>query len=486
MITLAEAKRLAEDGNVVPIVQRVPSDLQTPLGVFMKLTSGSSRKHASLLESVAGSESIGRYSLIATHPYEIITATDGTTTIRRGKRTIKTDVPTYQLLEETFACFQPVRTEELPPFTGGGIGYFSYDTVRWLESVPTRHRRPLPMPLLQINLYDSVVCFDHFRQELVVIVNIIIDKGRQFRVQYSEAATKLRALIRQLDKPVRIPPADLRPRVARALCSRERFGQMVTRAKEYILDGDIFQVVLSRRWKLSGDADPVAMYRRLRRLNPSPYMYLLTSETCDIVGSSPEMLVRVAGRQIETRPIAGTRPRGATPEADQALETELLADAKELAEHTMLVDLGRNDLGRVAVAGSVRVPHMMTIEKYSHVMHIVSSVAGVLQEDQSALAAHAACFPAGTVTGAPKVRAMQIIDELEPHGRDLYAGTIGYLDFWGNLDSCIAIRTAFRAGGAWYLQAGAGIVADSDPERECDETESKARILMEAMGCRPR
>ncbi len=482
MLTLAEAKRLNKKGNVIPLSMRVPSDLETPVSAFLKLAAG--KEYSFLLESIEGGEKLARYSFIGFDPFLVVEANSNCVTLRKGKEKREVTTEPLGFLKELLAVYKPVVVDGLPRFTGGGVGYFSFDTIRWVERLPNSNHDKIGMPEVIFGLYQTVIAFDHLKQEIILISNILHESGeagldRKFR----EAVGRLKCMVADLQQPLRPPKLSTPNRSKRVQCltGRSKYESAVRKAKRYIREGDIFQVVLSRRWQIESNEDPLTVYRRLRRINPSPYMFLLNFGENAVIGSSPEMMVRVEHGRIETRPIAGTRPRGKDDAEDARRIDDLLADQKELAEHTMLLDLGRNDIGRVAKAGSVQVRERMVIEKYSHVIHIVSSVVGELKNRTSALNGHFACFPAGTVSGAPKLRAIEIIDELEGTKRGIYAGSIAYLDFWGNLDSCIAIRTVVKKGKRYFVQAGAGIVADSVPSKESKETEAKAKAIIEAV-----
>ncbi|HUV30440.1 MAG TPA: anthranilate synthase component I [Acidobacteriota bacterium] len=482
MISLSEVRKLNRRANVIPVVARVPSDLETPVSAFMKLAA--SRHTSFLLESVEGGEKLARYSVLGYDPFLVIEGAGSQVLVRRGRQLRKFDARPHDFLRELFAVYRPVRLPGLPRFTGGAVGYFSYDCVRWMEKIPDDNADDIGLPEMMFGLYSRIIVFDHLRQEIVIIANIMHDRGEPGLVsKYREARKSVEGIVARLGRPLRrsvgrerVP----RPRIT-AGCSPGEFERMVRKGKRYIKEGDIFQVVLSQRWRLDVTQSGLQVYRRLRRINPSPYMYFLKFGENAIIGSSPEMMVRVEDGVIETRPIAGTRPRGRDEREDERRIADLLSDSKELAEHTMLLDLGRNDIGRVSQAGSVAVREQMAIEKYSHVIHMVSSVTGRLKARLSPLEGHFACFPAGTVSGAPKIRAMEIIDELENRRRGVYAGSVAYLDFWGNLDSCIAIRTVVKRDDAFFVQAGAGIVADSRPRREYHETVAKASAMIEAV-----
>jgi anthranilate synthase component 1 len=474
-LSYEQYQRLSQAGGSVPVFREIPGDLLTPVSAFRAFAQGSA--HAFLLESVVGGERLARYSFLGRDPEARVEARGGGAVVVRdaaGERTEK-----KALLPAIRERLDP-RTAEvpgLPRFTGGAVGYLGYDAVRLFERIPDRHP-PASLPLASFAFYRSLVAFDHVAQRLVLIANAA--PGSR------EAFAKAEECLDGMETDLQRPPA------ARSTSGKTvgsggtlmhgaSYRDAVRKAKEYIGIGDIFQVVLSRQAVVACEVDPFAVYRALRMVNPSPYMFFLRDGETAVAGASPEMLVRVENGGVETRPIAGTRPRGSTPEEDERLAAELLADAKERAEHLMLVDLGRNDLGRVCRFGSVAVPEFMKIERYSHVAHIVSSVTGELGEGKDALDALAAAFPAGTLSGAPKIRAMEIIDELEPTRRGLYGGGIGYVDLRGNLDFCITIRTVVLREGKAYVQAGAGIVADSDPAAEERETEAKAGAVFEAL-----
>jgi len=470
---------LAAHGNLIPVFREIMADLDTPVSAFLKLDAGS---HAFLLESVEGGEKWARYSFLGADPRVVIRGRGGEVTVTENGRERPLPHAGNPLLavRDYLAQYKAVAVPDLPPFAGGAVGYVGYDMVRFFDAVPVQPDRPdapgLGLDDFRFVLTDRMVVFDAARQVIQVVVNVHTD-GRDLRAAYDEAVATIDKTVATLRAPLApparraTPPAEVRPA---SNVTRERFHEMVERAKEYIRAGDIFQVVLSQRFATPLGSEPLDLYRALRRINPSPYMYYLRLDDTYVVGASPELLVRTRDGRVEVRPIAGTRPRGRTPEQDRALEAELKGDPKECAEHLMLVDLGRNDVGRVARTGSVAVDEFMVVERYSHVMHIVSHVAGDLGPGQDAFDVLVACFPAGTLSGAPKIRAMQIIEELEPAPRGLYGGAVGYFAFDGSSDMAINIRTVVVKDGVAYLQAGAGIVADSDPEREFIETEHKA------------
>ncbi len=492
-----EFSRLAQGATLVPVVKSVTADLLTPVSAFLAVAGA--EPNAFLLESVERGEQIGRYTFLGARPYMRVRVRGETVTVQRGRRLERRSGNVFQILKELLRQHRPAALEGLPPFTAGAVGYFAYDVVRQLEKIGERAKDDLSLPDGLLMFFDRLLAFDHLRHQIHIIATA--DVRESPRQAYDHALTdiailegKLAAGLRRLQWQ-RESHGRLRKLKVHAGTSRERFMRIVGRAKEYISAGDIFQVVLSQRVDFTPDVAPFDLYRALRTVNPSPYMYFLrmeegkastpskraTAASLHVLGSSPEMLVRVSGRKLEYRPIAGTHPRGRDEAEDLHLEQQMLHDEKERAEHVMLVDLGRNDLGRVSEYGSVKVRDLMYVERYSHVMHLVSALEGRLREDLDALDAFAACFPAGTLSGAPKVRAMQIIEELEPVRRGVYGGSVLYADFAGNLDSCIAIRTILMKGKRAYLQAGAGIVADSDPAREFEEMRNKARALMRAV-----
>ncbi len=485
MISLAEVQRLNKQGNVIPVFDRIPADLDTPVSAYMKLATG--KGESFLLESIEGGEKVARYSFLGFDPFLVVEGEANRVSLRQGRQMREIETNPLEFIREMFGFYRPVKVEGLPRFTGGAVGYFGYDTVRWVEQIPDNNQDPIGLPTVHLGLYRNLVVFDHPKQDILLICNILHEQGEKgLREKYREAVGSIETFKKRLMSPLR-RKVDEKERggKVRALYTQAEYEKMVVRAKKYIREGDIFQVVLSQRWEVASEIDPLTVYRRLRRINPSPYMFLLNMGSASVVGASPEMLARIERGTIETRPIAGTRPRGKDEQQDERLAADLLADPKELAEHTMLVDLGRNDVGRVSVPGSVAVPQQMAVEKYSHVIHLVSSVTGKVSRGVSPVEGLMACFPAGTVSGAPKIRAMEIVDELEKYRRGIYAGAVAYLDFWGNLDSCITIRTVVRKGKTYFVQAGAGIVADSKPSREFRETEAKAGALLAALTGKP-
>jgi anthranilate synthase component 1 len=474
---------LAQRSTFVPVVKEMVADLLTPVSAFLRIAENSD--YAFLLESVEGGEHVGRYSFLGKDPFVTLRSRDGKTIVEQAGASSESHEPFIGVLRKMMADFRSPFVPELPRFTGGAVGYLGYDTAAWFEPVTLQRDGPTEDELKDeagFMVFDTVLAFDHVQHRILIIANARITPDDDLEALYQFACTKIEFLERELRRDFSHPrPKPGKPVSVKSNVPRERFIEMVKTAKEYIAAGDIYQVVLSQRFESEITADPFTVYRALRHVNPSPYMYFLRMGKLSIVGSSPEMLVRVEGGMAQTHPIAGTRPRGRSEEEDARLAEELKRNEKERSEHVMLVDLGRNDLGRVSQFGSVRVPQFMGLEKYSHVMHLVSIVEGKLAEDSDRLDALVACFPAGTVSGAPKVRAMEIIAELEPDRRGIYAGAVGYLDFAGNLDFCITIRTLVIAGQRAMVQAGAGIVADSNPSAEFQETQDKAKALVRAL-----
>jgi anthranilate synthase component 1 len=459
---------LCPQGNLIPVATELLADLETPVSAFAKLRG---RGPAFLLESVEGGEHVSRYSFIGCNPRQVISAAAG-------------DPDPLARLQAELAQCRPVSVPGLPPFTGGAVGYLGYEFIHSVEpTVPLAARDDLDVPMMWFMLCDSLVVFDRARQTMRLIVNARITGSPEDA--YRAATAELERLRDLLAGPSVLQPAAFadsgRIEIPPGNCTRAEFEQMVDNTKEYIRAGDIFQIVLSQRFSRPFRGSPLDLYRALRTVNPSPYMFILETGDFSLVGASPEVHVRLTGRTAEIRPIAGTRPRGKSAEEDGQLEKELLADDKERAEHLMLVDLARNDLGRVCDYGSVKVPEYMVIERYSHVMHIVSQVEGQLAPNRTAFDLMRATFPAGTVSGAPKIRAMQLVAEMEGNQRGTYAGALGYFSYDGNLDSCITLRTAMLKDGNVYVQAGAGLVADSVPAAEYQETINKASALFKAI-----
>ncbi|MGH2543732.1 MAG: anthranilate synthase component I [Ardenticatenaceae bacterium] len=482
--------QMARRGALIPIYRELAADLETPVSVFLKLRG---EGPAFLLESVEKGEQQGRYSILGVDPERQIVARGTQAELRDNGCSqsipLERGRDAMHVVETELARYVPLEVPGVPRFHGGAVGFLGYDLVAAFEPVlafrrGARTAQPKFLPDLHLLLTDTILIFDHVKHRLLVIANAHVEEGSS-AAAYDEAVSKIEAIVERLRRPLPalpVPPGETRGDFVPSV-SRERFEQNVRLAKEHIAAGDIFQVVLSQRLTRHTSAEPFAVYRALRRINPSPYMFFFDFPPCDgaervsLIGASPEMLTRLEGRTATVRPIAGTRPRGATRQEDAQLEEELCADPKERAEHVMLVDLGRNDLGRVSEYGTVRVVDFMITERYSHVMHLVSEVQGQLQSDKSGFDLLRATFPAGTVSGAPKIRAMQIIEELEGLPRGPYAGTVGYFGYNGNLDTCITIRTIWMIGDTAYIQSGAGIVADSDPATEWEETMHKARAL---------
>ena len=484
--TESEFVKLARQGNVIPVYGELLADLETPVSAFLKLDDG---RFSYLLESVEGTEKVARFSFLGSRPSVLITASGRHVEISRFShgaspkvRRFETPDDPLREVQRFMAEFRFVPVEGLPRFCGGLVGYLGYNTVQFIERLPPHQIDDLHMPDVMLMLTDTMAIFDHAQHKLFLVANAQT-RGVSPRAAYRRAVRAVRAMALRLRGRL---PKTARPTggsgcLVRSNISRQEFTRMVRRAKEYIRAGDVIQVVLSQRLERPLACTPLDAYRALRSVNPSPYMFVLRFGSLCLVGASPEMLVRCEDGRLETRPIAGTRRRGATEKEDERLIQQLRTSPKERAEHLMLVDLGRNDLGRVAQVGSVRTPELMVVEKYSHVLHLVSSVTGTLRSGRRAFDVLRATFPAGTVTGAPKVRAMEIIAELERHDRGAYAGAVGYFSFSGNLDTCITIRTMVIKDHRAYIQAGAGIVADSQPDREYQETLNKARGMLAAI-----
>ncbi|HEX9079837.1 MAG TPA: anthranilate synthase component I [Desulfuromonadaceae bacterium] len=472
---------LSRRGNLIPVYREIMADMDTPVTAFKKLDDG---RFSFLLESIEGGEKWGRYSFLGSSP-SLIVRSKGTRVeiIENGLTTTLTAEDPLACIRDLLARFSPVEVEGLPRFFGGAVGYLGYDMVRHFERLPTDKPALIDAWDAYFLVTDTIVIFDTMRQKIQVVSNAHLDGTTTPEAAYREATEKIEAIIRRLRTPLpaETPPPTGKRVELRSNVERSEFEAAVEKAKEYVRAGDIIQVVLSQRFSGELTADPLDIYRALRTLNPSPYMFFLRLDDTVIAGASPEVMVRKEGTHVALRPIAGTRPRGATHEEDARLAEELLADPKERAEHVMLVDLGRNDLGRVCKTGTVTVSELMVIERYSHVMHIVSNVQGELEGERDAFDLVRATFPAGTLSGAPKVRAMEIIDELEPVRREIYGGAVGYFSFSGNMDLAIAIRTLVIRDGQVHLQAGAGIVADSDPATEYEETVNKAMGVVKAI-----
>jgi len=486
--SLEQVITLSSQFNLIPVVKRLLSDMETPIRVFQRYAQ---RDRAFLLESVEGGVQWARYSFIGTDPFLMVSGKQGRIVLEKnGVEEIMNGKPVEEL-KALLRSYRSPKLEEMPPFTGGAIGFFGYDLLQYYENLPAHAVDDLHMDDIRFMFCDSIIVFDHVKQQILLVGNVHVKDGDtdlDIAREYEAVSRKLEDIAEQLQEQGprenvnrHSIPQDVELGDIKSNMTKEQYISNVEQAKEYIRAGDIFQVVLSQRFHIETEVSPLHVYRVLRTLNPSPYMYYLKMDDEIIVGTSPEALVKVNEGRVETRPIAGTRPRGISESEDRALAEELLADEKERAEHLMLVDLGRNDLGRVSKFGTVKCDSFMEIEKYSHVMHIVSNVTGQLDEDKDFFDAFLSCLPAGTVSGAPKLRAMQIIAELEKEARGAYAGAIGYLGFSGNMDSCITIRTLIFRKGKAYIQAGAGIVWDSVPEKEYEETVNKAKALLKAI-----
>ena len=482
---LDQVKSLADEYNLIPITMEVYADMETPISLFKRFEES---KYCFLLESVEGGEKWARYSFIGKNPFMIVKSVNGLTVVeeRSGNTTTKDGNP-IEIIKELMNKYKAASLPEMPRFNGGAVGFFGYDLIRYYENLPDMPEDDLNLPECHFMFADEVIVFDHLKQKIHIIANLHVEGN--IERSYNSTINKIKDIYKEiLASRWRVadnfkPDFNKKKTEFAFSCniSKETFCKNVLKAKEYIRDGDIFQVVLSQRLCVETEQDPFNIYRVLRIINPSPYMYYLKFLDYRLVGSSPEMLVRLEDGVVETCPIAGTRKRGSNSQEDEELENDLLADEKEKAEHMMLVDLGRNDVGKVSKFGKVLVKNLMHIEKYSHVMHMVTNVEGEIREDKTQFDALMSIMPAGTLSGAPKVRAMEIIDELETVKRGPYGGAIGYLSFNGNLDSCITIRTMILKDGKAYVQAGAGIVADSDPEKEYEETINKAKALLKAL-----
>jgi anthranilate synthase component 1 len=478
--TFEEFVELARRGTFVPVWREIMADLLTPVSAFLKIAEHSD--YAFLFESVEGGEHVGRYSFLGKDPFVVVRGDERQTRIEQAGSTSVREQPFLEVLRGLMAEFSSPFVPDLPRFTGGAVGYCDYDTAGWFEPSVARGDAPGDRPMTGFMVFDTVLAFDHVKHRILAISNARVRPGEDLRSLYDFAVAKIGFLERELDR--NLSRGERRTGGTVTLTANQtqaEYEASVRTIQEHIAAGEVYQAVLSQRFETETSAPPFDVYRALRHINPSPYMFFIRMGKSAIIGASPEMLVRVEGRRVETHPIAGTRRRGASPEEDLRLADELKRSEKERAEHVMLVDLGRNDLGRVCEVGSVRVPQYMALERFSHVMHLVSRVEGMLADDRDRLDALAATFPAGTVTGAPKIRAMQILNTLEPTRRGLYGGAVGYLDFAGNLDFCIAIRTITMEGQIARVQAGAGIVADSHPTAEYEETRDKSRALVQAL-----
>lgn len=482
---LEEVKRLSKKYNIIPVSMEVYGDMETPISILKRFEDS---KYCFLLESVEGGEKWARYSFIGKNPFLVAKGFKNHTRVEYKNGNIEEiEGSPLEVLKQLLSKYKGAHYPELPRFNGGAVGFFGYDLIRYFENLPDVPEDDLGLPESHFMFADEVLAFDHLKQKIHIIVNIHVNGN--IERSYKTASERIREIYREIinsrwkvtENTINSSRHNKKELRFKSNISKEMFCENVKKAKEYIKNGDIFQVVLSQRLCVETDSSPFDVYRVLRALNPSPYMYYLKFDDYKIVGASPEMLVRVENGMVETCPIAGTRKRGATKHEDEKLEKELLSDQKELAEHTMLVDLGRNDIGKVSKFGTVVVKDLMHVEKYSHVMHIVTGVQGEMKDDMTPFDALMSVLPAGTLSGAPKIRAMEIIDELETVKRGTYGGAIGYLSFNGNLDSCITIRTIVFKDNKAYIQAGGGIVADSVPEMEYIESMNKAGALLKAL-----
>lgn len=476
--SLNEAKEIAANYKMIPVSYEIFSDIRTPIEVLKILKSVS--RHCFLLESLESPEKWGRYTFLGFDPKLELTCTDGVLNVDSGIQTSVTSNHPREYIQKILDENLSPRFDYLPPFTGGLVGYFSYDYIKYSEpSLKLDAKDQEGFNDVELMLFDKVIAFDHFKQKIILIANV---KTEDLEAGYNKAVQEIENMVKLIKHGVyhETQPAKITSEF-RSLFKENEFCAMVNKAKYYIHEGDIFQVVLSNRFEADFEGSLLNAYRVLRTLNPSPYMFYISSDDLEIAGASPETLVKLQDGSLYTFPLAGTRPRGKTDEEDQQFEKDLLADPKELAEHNMLVDLGRNDLGRISKFGTVQVEKYLSIERFSHVMHIGSTVKGEIRDDKNALDAVDAVLPAGTLSGAPKIRACEIINELENNKRGIYGGAIGYIDFTGNLDTCIAIRIAFKKNGKVFVRSGAGIVADSVPENEYQECINKAKAVMNAL-----
>lgn len=471
---------LSKSYTAIPVYRRLLADIMTPVSLFLNIREGA--EYPFLLESVEGGEHLARYSFLGRNPFQVLSF-DGTETFleKDGVRQ-SVAVPYFDKLKELTTAYTEPNLPDLPLLTGGAVGFSAYDTFRLVEHLPNVPTDDLHLPEAIWAFYDQIFAFDHVKHQVVLINTVFVDENTDLEEAYAKAQSTLDEMEVAANKSdFTKRDFTIHPESLKSNMEKSYFEEIVNKGKDHIYEGDIFQVVLSQRFDADMEGDPFMLYRALRMVNPSPYLFYLDFDLFTIVGSSPEVLVSVQNKKVRVLPIAGTRPRGKSLEEDLALEKDLLADPKELAEHVMLVDLGRNDLSRVCKPATVKVKRDHVIERYSHVMHIVSEVEGELADENTSVDALMQCFPAGTVSGAPKIRAMQIIDEFEPTKRGIYAGAVGYFDYSGNMDTCIAIRTMVVTGDKVYIQAGAGIVADSDPHREFEETQNKAGALVQAL-----
>lgn len=475
-----EFKKLAKEFTAIPVYRRLMADVLTPVSLFLSLRENA--EYPFLLESVEGGEQVARYSFLGRNPYQVLKYDGNEVSLHKDEQTDVLDQPYFEALKELTTQHSEPKLPDLPRLSGGAVGFSSYDTIREIEQLGDQPEADIDIPEAIWAFYDEVFAFDHVKQQVIIIKTVFVEDEDSANELFEKAQNRLDELEELVYQQGRTTDSfSIKPDELTSNIEQPKFEKMVEQAKEYIYEGDIFQVVLSQRFETDFSGDRFMLYRALRMVNPSPYLFFLDFDDFALVGSSPEVLVRVQDETAQLLPIAGTRPRGKNPEEDLELEKDLKNDPKEIAEHVMLVDLGRNDLSRVCKPSTVKPVREQVIERYSHVMHIVSDVKGELAEDQTSVDALMRCFPAGTVSGAPKIRAMEIIDELEPTKRGPYAGAVGYFDFSGNMDTCIVIRTMLVTDSKVYIQAGAGIVADSDPQKEYIETKNKAGALVEAL-----
>jgi anthranilate synthase component I len=473
-------KSLCNEYTVIPVAGRMLADTLTPVSAYMRLRTNA--RASFLLESVEGGERVARYSFLGKDPVFTITTRDLKTVFQNHTDTVPVNENFFVYLQALLARYRSPALPDLPRFTGGLVGCIGYDHVRHIEKIPERVANDIGIIDTILGCFGTMLAFDHRKHEIIIIANVFVDQSKDLRLQYDSALAEIESIKQILSSDsISIGSFTIFADSVASNCTQSEFERSVDNAKRHIQAGDIFQIVLSQRFHQPYEGDAFNAYRALRIVNPSPYMYFMDFGNSKIIGSSPEILVRKEGDAAETYPIAGTRPRGATEDEDEQLEHELLADEKERAEHIMLVDLGRNDIGRVSEPGSVAVEDLMSIVRYSHVMHIASRVTGRVKKGMTGVDVFKAAFPAGTVSGAPKVRAMELIDTYEKTRRGIYAGGVGYFDFAGNMDTCIAIRTIYAKNGTLYFQTGAGIVADSDPEKEYQETINKSLAMRKAI-----
>ena len=479
-LTFNKFQDLARGCTTVPVYKRILADLLTPVAAWVHLSQKA--EYAFLLESVEKGNQYSRYSYVGINPQKILMHNNGKTTITENGRTIDIDTPFLTLLREIQSQYNMTKLPGIPSFTGGLVGYLGYETIAWVEDIPIHDESDLDVPDSVFMLFEDMIAFDHLKGSALVISNVNVDSGYDLKEQFDEAHERVDSIGESLHSDVNYQtPIRVEKSTVSSNFNQDVFESAVLKAKKHIVAGDIFQIVLSQRFKRKTSVGATTLYRALRTINPSPHMFHLKINNFDIIGASPELLVKVEDGIVEIRPIAGTRHRGVTEAEDQVLADDLMSDEKECAEHLMLLDLGRNDVGRVSEYGSVTIPENMKIENYSHVMHIVSDVKGKLAKDKDPFDALMSGFPAGTVTGAPKIRAMEIIHELEQERRDIYSGAVGFFDFTGNVNTCIAIRTMIMKDGIVHFQSGAGIVHDSDPTKEFEETVNKAKAIMAAI-----